>query len=117
MEREGVLERDVEIATPPRVVWGVKSITEIAAYHHHAYVDAQADTRAERDVAQERLAFKLAAGTQRVVLEQPDVARVNERRAMKDADLISAIRMSIFRIIKMIFLNNIINAFGTISVI
>ena len=86
MEREGVLERDVEIAAPPRVVWGVESITEIAAYHHHAYVDAQADTRAERDVAQERLAFKLAAGTQRVVLEQPDVARVNERRAMKDAD-------------------------------
>ena len=85
MECERIFERDVEIARVAGVVWRVQAIAKVTAYHHHAEINAESDTGAERDVAQECLAGQQTARTHRVILEKPDVAGVEKGCAMEYA--------------------------------
>lgn len=79
VEGEGFAEGfHVVVAGAAGVVGGVDADAEVAAHHEHADVEAQAGAGAEGDVAQEGGGLELAAGTQGVVFQQPDVAGVDE---------------------------------------
>ncbi len=54
MEREGILEFDIEIVGSPVPVWSMKSISEIPSDHDHSEIHTKSDSGAERDVLKER---------------------------------------------------------------
>ena len=86
MERKGILEGDVEIMGRTVVVGHVEPVAEVSANHHHPYIHAQADARAEGYVLQEGLPLELSSRAQGIVLQKPDVAGVEEDGPMQHAD-------------------------------
>lgn len=51
MERECLLEGDVEVMVGSVVVRCVQAISEVAADHKHTYIHTQSDTCAKRQIA------------------------------------------------------------------
>ena len=86
MERKGILEGDVEIMGRTVVVGHVEPVAEVSANHHHPYIHAQADARAEGYVLQEGLPLELSSRAQGIVLQKPMLLGVEEDGPMQHAD-------------------------------
>lgn len=91
MEGEGILKRYVEIS---RLIWCVKTITEITTYHHHADIYTKSHTRAQSDILQESSPLQLTSGTHRVILKKPYIAGIKKYCPMKHTHY----RETVFRI-------------------
>ena len=72
----------------------MKAIAEVTADHHHADIHTQAHAGTERYVAPEIFASQQTSRSQRVILDQPYISGIKEKRAMKNADQ----REPVFRI-------------------
>lgn len=85
MESQPVLETlNVVIAPPVGVRIGrVDADAEVGAQHQVADVVAQAESRAEGDLVPESPPLEFGARPQGVVLQQPDVARIEEQSAVE----------------------------------
>ena len=72
----------------------VKTVAEITTDYHHTDIHTQTDTGAESYVAEEGFPLDETAWTHRVILEQPDVAGINEERTMEHTHY----RETVFRV-------------------
>lgn len=87
VEGEGVLEGgEVVVAGFAGVVGGMEADAEVGAEHQHGDVEAQSEAGAEGYVLEEGRCLELAAGTQRVFLQQPYVTGIEKQGAMHGAD-------------------------------
>ena len=86
MEGQAILELgDVVIAALACVIGDMDAYTQVGTHNDHRHVESQTHTSAQRQLIEEITHLELAAGTVIIILQQPDIAGIQEYSALEVA--------------------------------